>query len=344
MTNNIEPSTVDTLAELMAKQQELLRRRNAPRIMCEDVTGEKMTSLLEAHGETMASVSADARSAVKILLGKYVSSGTDEDPYLKGWSGDSTRQDRMGRASTALDAPVLSVTWAIQPDLFNKAFNHETLAESGLIPRFICCRVEPELVSPSYDEQSAASEAQLRYQRLIRTLLATYRQISTATYDISAEPAAREVFGNYQKEIHSKIQNGEFSDIRTFAMRWAEIAWKIALILHCAEYAETAHTKQLSSSTAADAVAIMKWFATHQRELLGETAKAVSGTKASVALTFVNSAAGGVTARDLQRHKQTLFRKVSDAREVLEQLEHEAAITSELVRSTRRYFRQRPRR
>jgi hypothetical protein len=344
MTDNTEQRTVDTLAQLLAKQQALLRRRIAPRIMCEDVTGEKMISMLEDHGEALASLSSDARSAVKILSGKYVSNGTDEDPYLKGWSGDSSRQDRMGRASTALDDPVLSVAWAIQPDLFDQLFNHETLAQSGLIPRFISCRVEPELTAPSYDEESAACEAQLRFQNFVTTLLKTYRRSSTTTCDISAEPEAREVFGNYQKEIHDKLQNGELDDIRTFAMRWAEIAWKIALILHCAEHTATAHTKQLGASTASNAVAIMKWFAAHQQELLGEKANALSGTKSSIALAFVNRSAGGVTARDLQRYKQTLFRKVADAREVLEDLVHEGAIEREMVRTSTRYFRRRPRR
>jgi hypothetical protein len=343
MNNATGASALDKLSELKAKEQELLRRRISPRIVVEDITGEKMTAMLADHGETMASLSPDARSVSKIVMGKYQGSGTDEDPYIKGFSSDSTRQDRLGRPGAALDNPAITVAWGVQQDIFEQVFNHKVLAQSGLLPRFVVCRVEPDLRYPSFAEDSSATKAEGEFQQLVVDLLSNYRRHRGATNLISADPEARQVFIDYQREIHQRVVSGELSWISSFAMRWAEIAWRIALIFHCAQHGQTAHTQSITKSTATDAVRVMEWFARHQVELLERGEKRTDSERLSVALAFVNKCGyAGATADDLLRAHQALFENTKIARAALEQLQAEDAVFSKPSGKSRRFYRKSP--
>jgi hypothetical protein len=127
---------------------------------------------------------------------------------------------------------------------------------------------------------------------------------------------------------------------RIFASRWGEIAYRIALIFHCAEHGATAHALPLAKSTADDAVEVMKWFGKHQLVVLGAVQQTCYNDKLAIALVFVNrSGPAGVSARDLHRHKQTLFVDSEDALETLEQLEAEGPVVRRYVGRSLRFFR-----
>lgn len=327
------------LAELKTREAELLKLRMPPRIMCEDITGEKMTVLLQEHGEAMASLSSDARSAIKIILGKYTSAGSDEEAYIKGWSADSTRQDRIGRPAAAVDSAAIALAWAVQPALFDQMFSDKGLAESGLSPRFIVCRAEPDLRASSFDEGSYATEAEVRFAELLISLLSEYRMHHERAHTIAAAAEARAVFKSYQLDIIQRIESGEFRVVASFAMRWAEMAWKLALIFHCAQHGKNAHLHEVDSATASNAVRVMKWFARHQCELILGALEIADNRRAEIALSYVNSRADGATARDLQRHKQGQFPKVADARVVLETLQSNGSITVDYSGRSKRFRR-----
>ena len=53
------------------------------------------------------------------------------------------------------------------------------------------------------------------------------------------------------------------------ALRWAENAWKIALVLHALEHGAEAGKRELNNSTAACAVRIMQWFSRAQKRVYG---------------------------------------------------------------------------
>ena len=73
---------------------------NPPRLCCEDVTTERLAVMLAQNGEQFASLSPDAGSIVNNLLGRYSKlDRTDEGIYLKAFSGDNCRVDRVASAS-----------------------------------------------------------------------------------------------------------------------------------------------------------------------------------------------------------------------------------------------------
>lgn len=160
----------------------------------------------------------------------------------------------------------------------------------------------------------------------------------TTSYSISAEEEARSVMINYQRDIHSRVEC-EPPHLRSFALRWAEVAWRIALIFHCSENGDQAHLKPVTEQTALNAVQVMRWFARHQQQLLERGQEQTDNDKMAVALAFVNKSSGGATAWEVYRSRQTLFENATDARSALDQLESEGAIVGEQSRKSRRFFR-----
>src|SRR5256885_219858 len=150
--SNTNNDTLQKLADLKVKEKELLRRLVPPRHIAEDVTSERLAELMEQNAEEMISCSTDARGACKTLLGKYRSGNAgDEDPYIKGFSGDRLNQDRIGRAGACLRNPILTVAWCVQLDKFDEAYQSRTLRDSGFLARCLPCRVEKNSSTPKYD-------------------------------------------------------------------------------------------------------------------------------------------------------------------------------------------------
>src|ERR1051326_723958 len=167
--------TVQKLAELKAKEKELLRQLRPPRHICEDVTSERLAELMEQNNEEMVSCSTDARGACKTLFGKYRSGNAgDEDPYIKGFSGDRLSQDRIGRSGACLINPILTVAWCVQLDHFDNAYANPTLRESGFLARCLPCRLEANSSPPKYENDPAVSEILQRYSETLRALFNEY--------------------------------------------------------------------------------------------------------------------------------------------------------------------------
>ena len=327
------------LAQLKAREKELQAQANPPRLVVDDITSPKLAVLMQQNRDVMASLSSDARGAGKLLLGRYNDGSIDEDMYLKAFSADPGRQDRIGREGSVLNDPCLTIAWATQPDLFDQMFNNKTVAASGLACRFLPLRIDAQTAEPSYEEQSSADGAVAVYDELVTTLLSQYHQASSCM-TISAEIKARQAIESYSREISDRSRNEDLAWISSFARRWAEIAWRITLIFHCVEYGEKSHLTPVSEQTAVNALRVMNWFARHQQQLLERGAELADNDKLDAALHLVNRSPNGVTAYDLFRSKQTLFQDAADARRVLSHLESEGSISAgELSRKSTRYYR-----
>jgi len=62
----------------------------------------------------------------------------------------------------------------------------------------------------------------------------------------------------------------ELHDVASYAARWAEIAWRLCVVIHAAEHGTDAPKHSLSEASANAAVTLMKWFAREQLSILSE--------------------------------------------------------------------------
>jgi hypothetical protein len=65
-------------------------------------------------------------------------------------------------------------------------------------------------------------------------------------------------------------RKSDLKDVRIFAARWTEWAWRIAACLHAATFLEKAEEHALTMETAVKAVAIADWFSEQALSILHE--------------------------------------------------------------------------
>jgi len=291
--------------ELQAKKKALAdvnEKLNPPRLYCEDVTSEKLAVMLAGNGEQLASLSPDAGSIVNNLLGRYSKlDRTDEGIYLKAFSGDNCRVDRQGREPVLLQRPCLAALWLVQPDKLETLLGKTELTDGGMIPRLLVCHTRA-MPRPILDgAEGIPADTANAWAMLVNTLLSTFRMASKPFTIKPTSEALKMMTDHYNRIVERRL--GELRDVTTFAARWNEQAWRIAVCLHAGGYGEDAGNLELEADTAASAIALADWFAGEQLRILARGRHAARRAKRDEVLELLVDNPKGITAREVQRSR-----------------------------------------
>jgi hypothetical protein len=289
----------------LARKDELTARCHAPVIIAQDATTERLTSMMAEQNEVLFSASSDCRKVVSNLMGRYANGTTDESFYLTAFSGDFVRVDRGSRPPVELHHPCLSLLWFGQPDLVDTLFGEDSLNASGFLQRLLIChsqaaphRIEGE--SPAVPDRVGGA-----WSSLITDLLATYHE-PAAAFTIQPTAEARAALSGFHNEIVDRRQQGELADVGGFAARWAEQAWRLAVVLHAGFHGAEAHRHDLSAETAESAIQLARWFADEQLAILAKGRRAAAEKLEVQVLALLDTTRerkgrDWITARDVQR-------------------------------------------
>jgi len=312
------------LEEKKAKLATVEESIHAPVLSVEDVTTERLAVLLSQRGECLASLSPDAGAIVNNLLGRYSKlERTDEGIYLKAYSGDYCRIDRQSREPVVLRAPCLSVLWLVQPDKVETLLSEQSLTDGGLIPRLLICHTNAE--PRPIIEGAAGIPADVRedYRRTIRDLLETYR-LASEPRTIDPSPDALAAMNAHFNGIVERRRR-ELRDVTTFAARWNEQAWRIAVCLHAGLHGKHAHEGRLELKTAEAAIELANWFAGQQLEILSKGRDAARRKIRDEVLSLLADTPAGIRASDVYRPRIT--RNAEEAHTLLAAMEAEGELT-----------------
>ena len=296
----------------------------APAFCCEDVTSEKLAVMLAHNQEQLASVSPDAGNIVNILLGRYNKlDRTDESIYLKAFSGDNCRVDRQGRDSVLLQRPCLAALWLVQPDKVETLLAERSLTDGGLIPRILICPTHA-LPRPIVDGVEGIPAATANaWALLVGKLIHTFRMASEP-FAIEPTPEARQMMTEHHNQIVAR-RLGDLRDVTTYAARWNEQAWRIAVCLHAGLHGEQAGERMLAADTAASAIALADWFAGEQLRILARGRHAARRAKRDEVLELLADNPRGITARDV--HRARIVGSADEAHTLLAQMEADGELT-----------------
>ncbi len=253
------------LAYPIARADEL-KLRTAPSIIADDFTIEALAMRLRDNRETIFCFSSDARKPIQNLLGRYnPGKTTDESLLLKGYTREPHRADRAKGDPINLHRPCIALCWYVQPDLLATMIDEESLNASGLLARLLLCHTHADWVKYDRTRQGISDSTRAQWAELISALLAAYHD-TDKPFIAAATPEAEQILDHYQ---HSLVdRQGELGDVKLFAARWCENAWRVALTLHAAFHGVEAHLHPLAGETAANAVRVMEWFAASQLDIL----------------------------------------------------------------------------
>ncbi|NBR89983.1 MAG: DUF3987 domain-containing protein [Rhodobacteraceae bacterium] len=312
------------LAEKIAEMEAVKLKLHAPRLSTEDVTVEQLAVMLSRRGESLASLSADAGSIVNNLLGKYnKTKRTDESIYLKSYSGDFCRVDRVSAEPVCLQSPCLSALWLTQPDKVDSLLAERSLSDGGLIPRMLIChtRCEPQPINEA--PQPIPANVTAEYRALIRGLLETYR-LASEPHTIFPTAEAKRALDEHFNGIVARRKT-DLHDVSSYAARWNEQAWRIAVCLHAATWGKQAHEQTVELDTVKNAIALADWFAQQQLEILfGVRAKGRRAKRDEV-LELLADKPEGIQASDVYRAR--IVSNSEAAHALLARLESEGDLT-----------------
>ncbi len=337
---------VGELAYKLARKDDLTRKAALPCTIAQDVTTERLAVLLRDNREVIFSASADARKLVDNLMGRYnPGKTTDESLYLSGFTGDLVRVDRQGRDPVVLHRPCLSLCWFIQPDLLATMLGEDSLSASGFLPRLLLCHTHATPQRIEGEPHTITDQTRGEWAKLVTDLFATFHDAETPRR-IMPTPEVTALLIAFHNFFVDRLA-ADLADVAIFAARYAEQAWRLAVVLHGALHGTAAAGEPLALETAQNAIRLAEWFSTTQLDVLAKGRRAAAAKVEDAVVELLDSiherkGHDFVTARDL--HRARIVTTAAAARALLERMEREGLLVGEDTRpphggKTTRIFR-----
>lgn len=228
------------------------------RLFVDDVTSEKLTSVLAENKGCGAVVSAEG-GIFDIINGLY-SRNVNIDVFLKGHSGDTIRVDRVGRASESIIHPALTMVLAVQPEVLNGMMSNNTFRGRGLTARFLYAMPKSTVGSRSFSTKPIPEGVRSRYQDLIRTILSGDNEQEPISLDDGAEKGLETLFN----EVESRLK-GDLTEISDWAGKFVGAVLRISGILHVMKYPKDSMFDPVDRETMESAVTIGRYFLEHAK-------------------------------------------------------------------------------
>lgn len=151
---------------------------------------------------------------------------------------------------------------------------------------------------------------------------------------IQPTPEAWQRLVDYHNEIVER-RKAELRDITGFAARWAEQAWRLAVVLHAGLHGAEAHHHRLELATAENAVRLAEWFANEQLQILAKSRRQAAKKVEEEVIELMQERSElqkltFVTARDV--HRARIVPTADAALALLLHMEQKGILTGEDVR------------
>ncbi len=299
-----------------------------PRYTSDDITAEKLASLLAAQDGRIGVVSAEG-GPFEVMAGRYSSNGgTNFEIYLKGHAGDPLRVDRVNREFEAVDSPALSVVLAVQPNVIRSIASNSTFKGRGLLARFLYALPTSPLGSRDVNPPPiAAARAEEYTNRLTRLLDVPLQREEgeVVEREIVLDPEASSEWLGFSAWLEPQLSpNGELGNMTDWAGKLAGAVARIAGILHMIDPTSGAEpwARPVTGPTMRRAIAIGKYLIPHAQAGYAEMGADGSLDDARYVWTWVaRHELQSFVARDAFNDLRGRFKKMDHLRAALEILQ-----------------------
>ena len=240
---------------------------NQPQVWSQDVTTERLGSLMAEHDEKMSIFSAEG-GVFDIIGGRYSNGIANLDLYLQGQSGDSVRFDRGSREPVCLDRPALSLGLSPQPEVLRGLVDKPGFRGKGLLARFLYLLPKSNLGHRGLESEPIPEDVENEYCSLIGSLLDIEQpedaQGQKIPYILKLSGKAYQEWLEFARVVEKGLREGErFEYITDWAGKLPGAAARIAGLLHCAENPYQPWAKSISFGTMDRALELASIFSSH---------------------------------------------------------------------------------
>jgi DNA primase/hydrogenase maturation factor len=236
-----------------------------PRLLVDDVTSERLVTILDEQGGNIALFSEEG-GAFAAMTGRYSgkSNGApsaDMDVWIKAYDGARIRVDRVGRAPDYVETPTLSLALTVQKVVLQGLMAETEMRGRGMLAR-PCYSVPTSTVGFRDTRAEAVPPAlQDRWSQNVRTMARTFRQ-EHGTVTLSAE--ALEVLNVYGDSLEPRVKRtGDLVTIRDWVLKHAGRVARIAAGIHLAEHFQDGWSEPVSADVMRRAVRIGEYLLIH---------------------------------------------------------------------------------
>jgi hypothetical protein len=320
------------MVEIAKTERELPDVPSIPRLWTQDVTPEKLGSLMAENGERIAIIS-DEGGIFEILEGRYSSGISNLDLFLQAHAGAPVRVDRGSRPPVHLQSPALTVALSPQTDVIRGLALKSGFRGRGLLARFWYALPLSPLGYRKLESKPIPQSVREKYSQGLRNLL----EMPPATdgdgrfvehvFEYS-EDAFRE-WHEFRLMVEQGLrEEGKFAQIKDWAGKFPGATARIAGLLHCVEYAGFIPSKkEISLQTikrALDIAAVLSEHALAAFGLMGAD-PAIEGAK-KVWRWVESTRFESFTARDCFQALKGSFRRMNELQPALDVLVERAYI------------------
>ncbi len=353
-----KPKSADLDLQIRALTEELAADRE-PKItqyIVDDITPEKLAVTMYEQGGAIAAISAEG-GFIGNMTGRY-SDVPNLEPMLKGHSCDPMPVGRMGRESTYLPRPVLTIALAPQPIVISDFGQVRGVKEKGasarLLPSFPASFLGSRRLSN--ETRPVPESISTRWAACIYNLL-ELKGSNVADEDgyayphiIKLSPVARSLISLFEADIEPRLlPSGDLGHIEGWGSKVVGAAARIAGLLHLVKHAFDDSAigpwqAEVTAGTMDAAIAIARYHIAHALiyfEVLGEQSNAgVANDVLAAIIAVAEEMPAGTIIEGVRKQsvyqklrKQQRFQKAETLNDPLSILEDHGYIRVEKVAS-----------
>lgn len=212
---------------------------SGPRLWAQDITPEKLGSLMADNGEKMGILS-DEGVFFAVLAGLYNGGTLNLDLALQAHSGAPVRVDRGSRPSVYMQRPALTLGLSPQPEVLRGLSDHQEFRGRGLLARFLFALPQSTLGYRTLNTAPVPDDVEKAYQagltRLLEIELSPNHDGLPVPYILHLTPEAHAEWKEFARTVEVDMRGGgRFEHARDWAGKLPGQAIRLAGLLHCAE-------------------------------------------------------------------------------------------------------------
>lgn len=314
--NQIERDDAQEMIKNFEKEMMGITKLDVTRFLVEDVTTERLGTLLGRHDERLGILSPEG-DVFKLIAGMYNSNGkANLSIYLKSYDGEFCRMDRQDQDRTViLEHPSLAIGLAVQPAVIQRLADEHEFLDRGLVQRFLFSLTPDILGYRNLSPAPMPESVKRKYDQAIRCLMALEMPMNgqgeIEPYLIKFEKRAQVLITEYQAETETILQDRSVPDaLREWRSKLPGKMARIALFLALAERSidqDLTFERPITAETVEKAITLARYYSFHCESAFGIMLSDKKKHEAKLVLDWIKRQAKLIFSRrecyrSLQRH------------------------------------------
>ncbi len=242
------------------------------RLLVDDCTPEKLSDILEEQGGRIALLTSEG-GPFDMMAGRYSRPGMGNfEVYLKGYSGEDVRVDRVSRPAVLVRSATITVGITAQPDVLRDMASGPGFDGRGLLARFLYSVPRSRMGRRSTRPESIPPSVRSTYQARVMDLLAVPTLEEARRLRPSHE--ADQAFDSYRARLEEQRNpGGRLLPVKGWAAKLEGQTARLAALLHLADLAGVKmndHLREVSLETMERAIRLGWYFLEHAKAAFGE--------------------------------------------------------------------------